>query len=589
MRKKIVTALSLLMAGTMVTSMTACGGTTGNGGTEIDKNKTQLYVFNFDGGYGTDWLYEAAARFEKLKENESYEDGKTGVEIKIKKQKSSVSAADNFDKMTQEIFFTEGTDYFNLVNSNKALDITTAVKATLTQYGETRSVYDKFSEEQKSYYTVDNKIYAIPHYMATFGIAYNRDVFDEGYWILNDGYNAGTIETEYATGKTDDSENSITFGKANADGSNLSPGPDGDLTTTYDNGFPATYAEYYLLCNKLSENSIRAVHWSGAQYANYGVYMLDALSATNEGAAQWSLNYDYSSETLATNLIADANGDNLPDFDANGKPIIGDSVQITSENGYLLSQQVGKYYAIDFMKNIYDHTRWYEQTNGKLYSSTHTHTDAQRDFLRAGSSQSPVKIAMLMDGCWWESEGSDVFNDLAETYGDKYKRENRNFGIMPLPFATAQMIGSVNPTMVDLYQAIGFIKSSIAEWKIPLATEFLIFCSTDAEMSEYTAKTSTFKSLNYEVSNEAYAKASPYGKSVIEYAKHADVVYTANYDEFYLKNIGMFTYNTLFKGINTGGGTVQSFLNFYPKNTAGVTAKDYIGYMMRYFRDNWPA
>ena len=54
--------------------MVACGG---GGGEQVDDTKTQLYVSNYDGGFGDEWLYSAKAKFEKLYENKSFEDGKT--------------------------------------------------------------------------------------------------------------------------------------------------------------------------------------------------------------------------------------------------------------------------------------------------------------------------------------------------------------------------------------------------------------------------------------------------------------------------------------------------------------------------------
>ena len=47
----------------------ACSGTSaggGGGGTneDIDHSRTQIYVFNYAGGYGSDWLAEIKKRFE---------------------------------------------------------------------------------------------------------------------------------------------------------------------------------------------------------------------------------------------------------------------------------------------------------------------------------------------------------------------------------------------------------------------------------------------------------------------------------------------------------------------------------------------
>ncbi|MFR6640365.1 MAG: hypothetical protein ACLUSP_02660 [Christensenellales bacterium] len=61
MLKKI---LSLVMAMMMVVSVAACGRE-GEDNVEIDANKTQLYVANYDSGFGSVWLDKVMERFEE--------------------------------------------------------------------------------------------------------------------------------------------------------------------------------------------------------------------------------------------------------------------------------------------------------------------------------------------------------------------------------------------------------------------------------------------------------------------------------------------------------------------------------------------
>lgn len=71
--KKILAAL--LVVCLCVIPFTGCR----RAGVTIDDTKTQLYIANYDGGVGTDWLNEAAERFSSAYESESFESGKTGV------------------------------------------------------------------------------------------------------------------------------------------------------------------------------------------------------------------------------------------------------------------------------------------------------------------------------------------------------------------------------------------------------------------------------------------------------------------------------------------------------------------------------
>ena len=45
---------------------------------QIDTNKTQLYVYNYNAGYKSEWLYKAKERYEKVNADKSWEEGKKG-------------------------------------------------------------------------------------------------------------------------------------------------------------------------------------------------------------------------------------------------------------------------------------------------------------------------------------------------------------------------------------------------------------------------------------------------------------------------------------------------------------------------------
>ena len=72
----VVTALSCL-------PLAGCG----NGNNAVDNTKTHLSVLAYDGGIGSQWLKNAAKRFEEKYANVSFEEGKTGVVIDITNDK----------------------------------------------------------------------------------------------------------------------------------------------------------------------------------------------------------------------------------------------------------------------------------------------------------------------------------------------------------------------------------------------------------------------------------------------------------------------------------------------------------------------
>ena len=79
-------AASILLAAAL--SAGACGLFAGCGDVisgVIDETKSQLCVGNYDGGVGTQWLYDAADRFEQMYTTTEFEPGtgKVGVEVVV--------------------------------------------------------------------------------------------------------------------------------------------------------------------------------------------------------------------------------------------------------------------------------------------------------------------------------------------------------------------------------------------------------------------------------------------------------------------------------------------------------------------------
>ncbi len=591
MKKSVGFVSCLLIAIMAPTSIIACGPKNPNG-VEIDDSKTQLYVYTYKGGYGDAWLQPVIERFEKDFADYKLND-KVGVQIVPNAQKKIINPGDNLRGRNDEVFFTESTNYTALYQTGDMLDITDMVKEDMSNKytGESGSVLDKFYQEQKDYYNIKDAqggehYYAVPHYFTPFGITYNKELFAEGNYISNtlqngQSYSASVIESEYESGKTTVTNNNIQFCKPNATKSNLSAGPDGQ-PGTFDDGLPATYAEFYLLCEQLKTASAYAVHWGGAPYKDYFRMFLAAVATNNEGAEQMRYNFDYSTTHTATDLIKMENS--APVFE-NGNPVL-ETVEITSANGYELARQQGKYYAVDFVMTILNNKNWYRQDQGLLFSGGHTHLKAQEDFIRAGKT-SNKNIGMLIDGSWWESEATDVFAKMARENDPNFAKDKRDFAYMPLPFPKASQVGTQKQALYDLYNAFGFIKSSIAPEKAPLAKAFLQYCNTDVSLQEYSKVTNTLKALKYEITDDYYNGMTNYGKSLYDLKNTSDIVFPLSGDNYFIQNRTKFTYDAMFNGTKTDGGKLDSPVNLYPSSNQTVTSKDYSWFMYRYLKGNW--
>lgn len=532
MKKRLLATLAIALCAIFMFPLSACNQSDDPDSEKVDPNRTQLYVCNYDGGYGTDWLYAVKKRFEEAYRDVSYEKDKMGVQIIVNKdrRKANVLASQILDDK-YEVYFTEEAYYYTLLNENHALgDITDAVTADLGAYGDTagKTILDKLSDEQLEYYGVDGSdgkkhFYGVPHYAGNMQIAYNVELFEEkGFYFKKGADISGPAEECFVAPKS------------TAASEARSVGPDG-REGTYDDGLPATYEEFYLLCDFIKQNSCTPLLWSGEVYQYYLTGLMRMLASDFEGLQQMSLNYTLDGEAKTLGTIQ--NGQFVRDAQTT---VIGDT------NRHEIARQEGKYRALQFMQTIT------EQTNGvnkyahaKSYNPVFLNKDAQTEYLFAGKDGVTGDIAMLVDGIWWQNEASATFERMVNAYGDEYSSMHRKFATMPLPKASYGKVNEVKNsdktmTIYDQMLSLCFMKANVADWKKPLAYEFIKFVNSDASLVEFTQITNTPKALQYTMTEEQKAKMTPYGRSVMSQREHADIVYPYSNKTAFINNQASF-------------------------------------------------
>lgn len=298
-------------------------------GTQIttDANKTQLYVGNFDGGLGHDWLEQVIIEFEK--ENPT-------VQVIINNEKDLFSDANllsNMQNYNNDVYFLNGITYKNYVVQNKLADITDIVTKDIN--GETQSIEDKMNPTLKDYYqTADDKYFAVPFFDSIFGLVYDVDLFEEeGFY-----FNTNNKLIAY-------------------DGNNTtkSSGPN-KIVGDYDDGLPATKSQWNELVTNMKLFGITPYTWTG-YYDYYRMRYLTSIWADYEGKDNFDLNFSFNGNYQFLNT--------------------SETTPITIQNGYRLQEQQGKLYALGFAEDI---------IKNSLYTSTsfdtvNTHTMAQQEFL----------------------------------------------------------------------------------------------------------------------------------------------------------------------------------------------------------------
>ncbi len=537
MKKILILALAVLMCFVTLMGNVACSTKLET----IDKTKTQLYVGNYDGGVGKVWLENIKARFEEEYKDVPFEEGKKGVQIIIKSDKTTMvpeTLVNMIATITEEVFFTAGGNFYDLYNTGKLLDLTNIVTKNLP--GENKTIEEKMYKDYKDYYTVDGKYYCLPHYEYGNGIIYDVDYFDDNLLYFSSIDNNSFVKNL----------------------KNKSVGPD-NTPGTIDDGLPATYEQFYALCERIQYYSDVPMTWSGEYKDYYSFLLLDSLFADYEGKEGYMLNYTF--DGTASTIIAD-NG-----ISANNEITFKQPFKITRSNGYELRQQAGKYFGLDFIDKIIEGSA---ENGSFLYSEsfkkTNSHLDAQENFIKG--TREGNKIAMLVEGSWWEIEAAagGKFDDQTGSMA----RENRNFAFMPLPKATLDKVGE-KTIVVNAGGGSCFARNNVSDAKKSLIEEFITFCYSEKSLQEFHVTTGIPLALKYELTDAQLEGLSPYQKSLYDYFNdYAEVVFPNTKEEMVLRNYSTLGPQKLDAWTTTVGGEDYKMpCNTFKNHT--VSAKEY--------------
>ena len=550
--------LALLLAMSATLSVTACGGggdiNIGDSALNegIDSSKTQLYVYSYTAGYGSDWIVNVKEKYEKLHENDTnWETGKKGVQIVLDAKKNDIMGkAESIPEEKNEVFFAESAYYYTLKEKGVLGDITEAVTTEIPN-DNGKTIYDKMSEDQRKSFGIqengETHYYGIPHNNTFTGIIYNKDLFDKKQFYFAKNPAGTELQDLFVLTESEERSN----------------GPDGKSGTS-DDGLPATYEEFFTLMEYMYQSNVTPIAWNGYRYFSYLNWMVQSFVSDYEGYDQMMLNFNL--DGTATDLgTIDENGNFVKD--ASSTPIGQDKDSLVA-----LSRQAGKYYALQFISRLtqYAQDTDKEYVKSGMYDSGYMHTAAQYDFIVGSASGSNKDIGMLVEGIWWEAEAK---NDLkfAESLGIK----DPNFALLPLPNANEEELqkrasGEKKATLYDQLFVLTFMKNNVADWKKPLVLDFIKFCHSDTMLKDYTLNTGAPKAFNYEMSDAELSQLSYFGRSVWNAKVTSDIVYPYAQNQRYINNQSRFSTFDMY--YSTSSSTYRWIADGMK---AGVSAADY--------------
>lgn len=622
MKKLVILVMACLMSLSTM-AFIGCGG-----GVDVDNTKTQIYVSSFDGGLGSEWIEKVGNVFADKVKNYSFEENRKGVQIIIK---DTTDTGDYLQarmlSQDQDIYFTEQVVYNNYVNAGIVYDMTDimnqgaiiGVDANGNFIRESSPVKDKVdgafldflyttkgSSTQKGYY-------AIPFYYAARGLIYDADLWNDNYFYLGKGgcpseividelakgasANIETAIAEYKTAISGNLSDSYVFvnkeGYSKVLGVNvggLSAGPDGKYGTA-DDGMPATIEEFYALMTKMTTTNVTPMIWPGAS-PNYAENLTNAFWQNDAGVEELELFYTL---TGTTNSLVKINNNSI--VKENGLPIL-ESGTFTGgvDNGYDLARSVYKLNALNFIKKICSTSEW---THSSCYDGT-TNVQAQTNFLTTGITKGGSRIAMLLDGCWWQTEATRTFDAVVKNKGEQYSKENRDFGFLYLPNSSIErLVKRVNNnegyTIVPSTSSYIFINQRLANSgmtaRLEAAKAFVSFLQSDEALYQFAQNTSMSRAIFTDFSEEQINALPKYCRNVIEYIGNANIVYPYTSNGFVNQN------STQFKNAadgwlwrtNIAGSVGEKYFPIQTMHDYNVSPEDYFCGMYNFYKNSmWP-
>ncbi len=518
-KKAVVLLLTIVCAfGTM--GLIGCGDEGGGGSNHVkdqklDPNKAQLYVSNFNGGVGTEWLYDNIALFQEQYKDVKFTPDTTGVQVWVDAHKNNASSV--YSKMKYEdvqIYFMGGGNYLDMVYGGALYDMTHVVTGALSDVGEGTETGDgkvtiesKLPQIYKDYFGVkegeETKYYALPHYEIFNTITYDIDIFDEKDLFFD------------VSGELTKKSNDAGRGT----------GPDGE-SGTYDDGLPATYEQFYKLCTTMKLRGVTPIIWSG-QYDFYTTEYMAGLKADFEGLeSAVPVNVSGTMSKLVSSYTG--SGDNRV---INYKP----ATEISPNNGYEIFNSAGTLHALSFFEKLVDNG-WYD--NASVNEAT-THTGAQKTFLTSKYNSKTQPIGMLIEGIYWTHESSDTFRQMEGRYKNSSLAERR-LGVMPFPKVDDTQLG---PNTIKRSSGILCMNGKLEKGSdmADLAELFVKFCHTNDALARFFMTTNVSRGYNYTLSAEQQAKVTPFGNSVRTLIENSQHVAGMSNNEFVYKNYTMLT------------------------------------------------
>lgn len=564
MRKFISVAMAIFIAITTM-SVVGCGGKQNR-----DLSKTQLDISYFAGGFGESWIYQAKKEFEELYAEESFEEGKTGVQIWIDSNKTAVSDIEaNLKAGTnlKTLYLTAGGNVQTLISNGLLEELTDVYNSYAV--GETdRTISAKMqglNNVLAAYGNGVDKYYAMPYTQAIIGIVFDYDLFVGREWLAFADktdiaeLTAQGFEVEESTNSYDTdvlrlvsyngSEDFISYEEGEII---LKAGKDKKFGT-YDDGQPQDMDEWDAMVSYIcsSEGAKPFIYASGQP--DYLDSIAEGIFAQYDGIDNYEITYDYDGTYVS--------------------PSTDEETKITIDNGYETFRFEGRKVALEFMDKYFDNDTYVHPSSDKL---SRTAIDIQKEYVLGykGIAGNPLS-AMLVEGIWWENEARSLMNAL-EKEGRGYGMRDYRYMLYPSFEGQKGVDGNGNGSVLSSFEDGDiFIRKTANGAEKDAAKEFLRFITSDDWLSRFTEMTGGVRPYDYTLSKDQFEGLTDFQRCVWNIYQDSEnyavvnpklmlMTQKINYKSAmtvsrWQSKVGSFTYANTITGLLTKDVTGQSF------------------------------
>lgn len=471
--KKLTKVVSMLAAiSALSSSFVACG----KSGRKVDNTKTQFYIANFDGGYGHKWLDEAVRLFETRYAESEFEPGKKGVQVWVTNQKDEISGYNLYtgiSGMQHDLFFTQDPRR-EILQSNLILSLEDIMDTPLSEFGESKTIRQKIQPYYLEQYPSNNRL-VIPYAQAAYGnMVYDIDLFEREQFFFKEG--GGWTGTGTKT-----------------------VGMDG-VAGTIDDGLPTNETDFFKLCDRIYSHGIIPVTFAGQYMAYANAWVFNLFENYDDAKSMKIYNTLQGDYTFQPGEYTETNGT---------KNVTAKTITFNGYNFYDAQQLPARLEALKIAGRFISNENYY---SSEAFLPTQSHIEAQDEFITSvmAEDEGGQRVAMLIEGSWWESEASDTFLRMAK-YDSAYAKKNRRLGLMPtfrLSSGTAQKTSTIMCSM-------GMFINANTELE-DLAKMFIRFVYTDEVLNIFTRVTGCPMPCTYALEPETEAALTTFGRQLWE-------------------------------------------------------------------------